>query len=282
MSTTNAFALLSTEASDSKIAIEEKKKKEQKKAPKKVAVPAKKPEGVKAPKDVRGSSIPDSALEQKRSGKPSESAADQKRGKGPRKLSIQRNNAGTGKRPPKREFDRHDGTGRAHEGAKKQGAGRGNWGKPTDHVEEEKPEEEKEEKTEKPEEPELSEEEKAAMELRAKQRTVDQYRKEQKGVKTILRSAAAVEVECSVDEKNFAPLNRVDLAAEQEKLIAAEKPKKAAKPEKTEKAPKKAAKREEAVIEIKFNEPGRREHLEKSPRPVAKVDVTDKEAFPSL
>jgi len=266
MATTNAFALLTTDASDSKVVAPEKKKEAKKKAPKKVApAPAKKPEGVKAPQDVRGSKVPESALEEKRAGA----------GK-PRKLAINRKQ-GTGNRPPKREFDRHDGTGRAHEGAKKQGAGRGNWGKLTDHAEE-KHEEAKEEKHE---ERELTEEEKAAIELRNKQRTVEQYQKEHKGTKTILRSAAAVEVECSVDEKNFAPISRVDLVAEQEKAIAAEKPKKAAKPEKTEKAPKKAApKKEEAAIEINFNE-GRREHRKEAPKQ-AKVNVADKEAFPSL
>jgi len=267
MSTTNAFDLLAVDASDSKIVAPEKKKAPVKKAPaKKAPAPAKKPEGVKPPKEVRGSKIPDSALEEKRGGS-----------KAPRKLDIKRN-AGTGKRPPKREFDRHDGTGRAHEGAKKQGAGRGNWGKITDHAEKEEKHEEKEEK---PEEPVLTEEEKALKELREKQRTVEQYQKEQKGVKTILRSAAAVEVECSVDEKNFAPLARVDLVAEQEKTIAAEKaPKKAEKAEKAPKA-KKAAKKE-AAIEINFNE-GRRggDHHKEAAKP-AKVSVDDKEAFPSL
>jgi len=267
MSTTNAFALLATEANDSTVVAEPEKKKVVKKAPKKVAAPAKNPEGVKAPKEVRGSKIPDSAVQEKRGGASKN---------GPRKLAIQR----TGKRPPKREFDRHDGTGRAHEGHKKQGAGRGNWGKPTDQAEEnvEKHEEKKEE-------PVLTEEEKAKLELLEKQRTVEQYQKEHKGGKTILRSAAAVEVECSVDEKNFAPISRVDLVAEQEKAIAAEKPKKAAAPkaEKTEKAPKKAAKKEEAAIEIQFNE-GRREHRkEKEAAPKQqKVNVADKEAFPSL
>jgi len=267
MATTNAFALLSTDASDSKVVASEKKK-DKKKAPKKpAAVPAKNPKDVKAPQPVRGSKVPDSAVEEKRAG-----------GKPARKpLDIKRNNAGTGKRPPKREFDRHDGTGRAHEGHKKQGAGRGNWGKVTDHVEkDEKVEEPKEEKVE-----ELSPEEKARKELLEKQRTVDQYKKEHKGEKVILRSAAAVEVECSVDEKNFTPITRVDLVAEQEKAIAAEKPKKAAaKPEKAEK-PKKAAKKEEVPeIEISFND-GRREHREKAPKQV-KVNVADKEAFPAL
>lgn len=266
MATTNAFALLSTDASDSKVVASEKKKENKKKAPKKPAVPAKNPKDIKAPQPVRGSKVPDSAIEEKRGG-----------GRPARKpLEIKRN-VGTGKRPPKREFDRHDGTGRAHEGHKKQGAGRGNWGKVTDHAEkEEKVEEPKEEKVE-----ELTEEEKALKELREKQRTVDQYKKEHKGEKVILRSAAAVEVECSVDEKNFTPITRVDLVAEQEKAIAAENPKKAAaKAEKAEK-PKKAAKKEEApVIEINFNE-GRREHREKAPKQV-KVNVADKEAFPSL
>jgi len=269
MATTNAFDLLAIDASDSKIVAPEKKKEQKKKAVKKPApAPAKKPEGVKAPQDVRGSKVPAAAVEEKRGG-----------AKGPRKLDIQRNqrNQGTGKRPPKREFDRHDGTGRAHEGAKKQGAGRGNWGKVTDHADkpEEKHEEEKHE-----EEPVLTEEEKAKKELLEKQRTVEQYQKEQKGVKTILRSAAAVEVECSVKEENFAPLTRVDLVAEQEKAIAAEKPKKAEKA-KTEKA-KKAPKAEKAPeIEISFNEGGRREHRKEVHKPV-KVNVADKEAFPSL
>jgi len=265
MATTNAFALLSTDASDAKVVAVEKKE-PKKKAPKKVVTPAKNPKDIKAPQPVRGSKVPAAAVEEKRGG-----------AKAPRKLEIKR----TGNRPPKREFDRHDGTGRAHEGHKKQGAGRGNWGKVTDHVEE-KTEETKEE--EKHEEPALTEEEKAAIELREKQRTLEQYKKERKGEKTILRSAAAVEVECSVDEKNFTPLSRVDLVAEQEKKIAAEKtekPKKAAaKAEKTEK-PKKAPKKEEAAaIEINFND-GHREHREKAPKQ-AKVNVADKEAFPSL
>lgn len=37
-------------------------------------------------------------------------------------------------RDGKRQYDRHDGTGRAHEGDKKQGAGKGNWGKPEDAI----------------------------------------------------------------------------------------------------------------------------------------------------
>jgi len=273
MSTTNAFALLATEASDAKVTTTEKKKEATKKAPKKVATPAKKPEGIKAPQDVRGSKIPDSAVEHKRGNK--NAAA-----KGPRKLSIQRN---TGNRPPKREFDRHDGTGRAHEGAKKQGAGRGNWGKLTDH--EEKHEEGKEEKHEETpkEEKQETEEEKARRELLEKQRTVDQYRKQQKGVKTILRSAAAVEVECSVDEKDFAPISRVDLVAEQEKAIASEKAPKKAAPAKAEKAPKKAAKKEEAAIEISFNDDRREHHRESSKGAhTVKVNVADEKAFPSL
>jgi len=230
--------------------------------------PAKKEkEPAKAPAEVRGSKIPDSAVEQKRGG-----------GRAPgRKLAIQRTG---GNRPPKREFDRHDGTGRAHEGLSKKGAGRGNWGKVTEHgAEEEKKEGEEKQEQEKKPEPELSEEEKAKLELLNKQRTLDQYKKEQKGVKTILHTAAPVEVECSVDEKNFAPLTRVDLVAEQEKVIAAEKtPKKAAKAEKTEKAKK--AKKEEANIEIQFNE-GRREHRREAQKPV-KLSTADKEAFPSL
>lgn len=35
-----------------------------------------------------------------------------------------------GGRPPRREFERHDGTGRGHEDEKRGGAGRGNWGTP--------------------------------------------------------------------------------------------------------------------------------------------------------
>jgi len=271
MSTTNAFALLSTDANDSKD-VAAKKKDAPKKAPKKAApapapAPAKKEAAkTKAPAEVRGSKIPDSAIEQKRGG-----------AKAPgRKLAIQR----TGNRPPKREFDRHDGTGRAHEGMRKGGAGRGNWGKITDEGEKtEKPQEEKEEKKA---EPELTEEEKAAIALREKQRTLEQYQKEQKGVKTILHTAAPVEVECSVDEKNFAPINRVDLVAEQEKLIASEQTsKKAAKTEKAEKAPKKAAKKEGAAIEIQFNEGRRHEHHKEEKKPV-KLSTADKEAFPSL
>jgi len=275
MSTTNAFALLSTDASDSKVAPKKKEAAPKKAAKKPAPAPAPAPapskkDKVKAPAEVRGSKIPDSAVEQKRGG------ASKAPG---RKLAIQR----SGNRPPKREFDRHDGTGRAHEGPKKQGAGRGNWGKVTEHDVEKKDDEkheQEEKKEEKKPEPELSEEEKALIELRNKQRTLDQYKKEQKGVKTILHTAAPVEVECSVDEKNFTPLTRVDLVAEQEKAIAAEKaPKKAAKPEKTEKAPKKG-KKEEAAIEIQFNE-GRREHRKESAKP-AKLSTSDKEAFPSL
>jgi len=266
MSTTNAFALLTTDAADSKIDASKKKKE----APKKVAKPAPAPAPAKKEKkepakpqpEVRGSRVPSSAVEQKRGSRPAG-----------RKLAIQR----TGNRPPKREFDRHDGTGRAHEGMKKKGAGRGNWGKVTDHVEDEKPQEKPEQ--EKKPEPELTEEEKAKKELLEKQRTLDQYRKEQKSGKTILRTAAPVEVECSVDEKNFAPLTRVDLVAEQQKIIAAEKaPKKAAKPEKTEKTKK--AKKEEAAIEIQFND-GRREHRRENTKPV-KLSTSDEKAFPSL
>jgi len=263
MSTTNAFSLLDTDANDSKVVAKKKeapaKKVAKKPAPAPAPAPAKKT--TKAPeKEVRGSKIPDSAVEQKRGG-----------GKAPagRKLAIQRN----GNRPPKREFDRHDGTGRAHEGPKKRGAGRGNWGKVTEHGAEEKPEQQ-----EKPE-PEMTEEEKAAKELRDKQQTLDQYRKEQKGVKTILHTAAPVEVECSVDEKNFAPIARVDLVAEQEKLIASEKgAKKAPEPaKKAEKAPKKA-KKEDAKIEIQFSDNRREHHARESSKPV-KLGEKD---FPSL
>lgn len=264
-STSNAFALLATEASDSKVVKADKKKKE---APKKVAkkpapapAPAKKEAPAKAPAEVRGSHVPDSALERKR--------GERAPGK---KLAIQR----TGNRPPKRQFDRHDGTGRAHEGMKKGGAGRGNWGKATENVaEEEKPQEQKEEK--KPE-PELTEEEKALKELREKQRTLDQYQSKQNSGKAVLTTAAPVEVECSVDEKNFAPITRVDLVAEQEKVIAAEKaPKKAAK---AEKAAKKAPKEEKAKIEIQFSD-GRREHHKEAAKPV-KLSTADEKAFPSL
>jgi len=264
MSTANAFSLLGTDADDSKVVAAAAKKKEA--APKKVAkkpapAPAPAPKKTnKAPeKEVRGSKIPDSAVEQKRGGKAPAG----------RKLAIQR----TGNRPPKREFDRHDGTGRAHEGMRKKGAGRGNWGKVTEHGAEEKTEE----KVEQPE-PELTEEEKAAIELREKQQTLDQYRKEQKGVKTILHTAAPVEVECSVDEKSFAPLTRVDLVAEQEKAIAAEKGAKKAEPaKKAEKAPKKA-KKEEAKIEIQFSDNRREHHHKEAAKP---VKMTEKD-FPSL
>jgi len=272
-STSNAFALLATEASDSKVVKAEKKKKE---APKKVAkkpapapAPAKKEAPAKPPTEVRGSKVPDSALERKR--------GERAPGK---KLAIQR----TGNRPPKRQFDRHDGTGRAHEGMKKNGAGRGNWGKATEHgaeeekPQEEKPQEEKEQKEEKKPEPELTEEEKALKELREKQRTLEQYQSKQNSGKAVLHTAAPVEVECSVDEKNFAPITRVDLVAEQEKIIAAEKaPKKAAK---AEKAAKKAPKEEKAKIEIQFNE-GRREHHKEAAKPV-KLSTSDEKAFPSL
>jgi len=270
MSTTNAFALLSTDASDSKV---DSKKTTKKDAPKKAKKPAPAPaptkiEKPKAVEDVRGSKVPDSAVDHKRGGAP--------RAPG-HKLSIQR----TGNRPPKREFDRHDGTGRAHEGPKKQGAGRGNWGKVTDdHTEEEK-KQEQEKKPEPEPEPELTEEEKAAIELRNKQRTVDQYMKEQKKVKTVLHTAAPVEVKCSVDEKNYQMFTRVDLVAEQEKKIAAEKaaPKKEKAPaQKTEKAKK--PKKEEAVIEIQFNE-GRREHRREHTKPV-KISTADEKEFPSL
>jgi len=275
MSTTNAFALLSTDASDAKVVAAEKKKKEVKKAKKPAPAPAPAPAKKdtpksKAPAEVRGSKVPDSVVEQKRGGKAPAG----------RKLAIQRT---TGNRPPKREFDRHDGTGRAHEGPKKKGAGRGNWGKVTEHgAEEEKTEKPEKHEEEKKPEPELTEEEKAAIELRNKQRTLDQYKKEQKGGKTILHTAAPVEVACSVDEKNYAPITRVDLVAEQEKLLAAEKaPKKAAKPEKVEKAPKKAApKKEDNLFEIQFND-GRREHHKEVAKPV-KLSTADKEAFPSL
>ena len=264
-STSNAFALLATEASDSKVVKADKKKKE---APKKVAkkpapAPAKKEAPAKAPTEVRGSKVPDSALERKR--------GERAPGK---KLTIQRGN-----RPPKREFDRHDGTGRAHEGMKKKGAGRGNWGKATDHgAEEEKPQEQKEQKEEKKPEPEMTEEEKALKELREKQRTLEQYQSKQNSGKAVLTTAAPVEVECSVDEKNFAPITRVDLVAEQEKVIAAEKaPKKAAK---AEKAAKKAPKEEKAKIEIQFSD-GRREHHKEAAKPV-KLSTADEKAFPSL
>jgi len=273
MSTTNAFALLSTDANDSKIVAAKKKEAPKKVAKKAAPAPAPAPAAPakKAPKvpepEVRGSKIPEGAMDRKRGG----------RAPG-KKLAIQR----TGNRPPKREFDRHDGTGRAHEGPRRKGAGRGNWGKVTDQAEEEKHEPEEEKKEKKPE-PELTEEEKAAKELREKQRTVDQYMKEQKGVKTILHTAAPVEVECSVDEKNFAPITRVDLVAEQEKALAAEKGagKKAAEPKKAEKKAPKKAKKEEAVIDIQFSD-GRREHHPRENTKPVKLSTADEKAFPSL
>jgi len=266
-STSNAFALLATEASDSKVVKAAPKKKEApKKAAKKPApapAPAKKEAPAKAPAEVRGSKVPEGALERKR--------GERAPGK---KLTIQRGN-----RPPKRQFDRHDGTGRAHEGMKKGGAGRGNWGKPTEHGAEEEKKPEQEQKEEKKPEPELTEEEKALKELREKQRTFDQYQSKQNSGKAVLQTAAPVEVECSVDEKNFAPITRVDLVEEQEKVIAAEKaPKKAAN--KPEKAAKKAPKEEKAKIEIQFSE-GRREHHKETAKPV-KLSTADEKAFPSL
>jgi len=140
MSTANAFALLSTDASDSKVETVKKeapKKVAKKPAPAPAPAPAKKEKAKAKPaEEVRGSKVPGHVVEQKRAGKPAP---------GTRKLAIQRSN-----RPPKREFDRHDGTGRAHEGPKRNGAGRGNWGKVTDqYVPEEDKEKEKEEKEEK-------------------------------------------------------------------------------------------------------------------------------------
>ena len=41
---------------------------------------------------------------------------------------------GTGERPRKREYDRHDGTGRGHETEKRHGGGKGNWGQDTDEI----------------------------------------------------------------------------------------------------------------------------------------------------
>ena len=295
MSTTNAFALLNDDAVDTKVPVSASapKKQVKRKAPKPAAAPAKKPAEVKAPKEVRGSEVPKDTLDKKRAG----------RAPG-HKLDIQR--APAGNRAPKREFDRHDGTGRAHEGPKKQGAGRGNWGKVVDAQEgeavEKKPEERRErrerreprepreprerrerrerpEKTEeKPAEPELTEEEKALIELRNKQRTVEQYQQEQKGVKVILRSRAPVDVACSVDEKNFVQFERVDLVKQEEEKIAAEKP----QVEKAEKKAKKAKKVEHANIQIQFNE-GRREHRKEEAKPKeTKVSTADETQFPSL
>lgn len=288
MSTTNAFALLNDDVVGPKVPASAPKKKEVKKKPQKTqktqkpaAAPAKKPAEAKPAKEVRGSEVPKDALDKKRAGRPAG-----------RRLDIQR--APTGNRPPKREFDRHDGTGRAHEGPKKQGAGRGNWGKAVDAQEgeavEKKPEERRErreprerrERREKPEEkpaePELTEEEKALIELRNKQRTVEQYQQEQKGVKVVLRSAAPVDVACSVDEKNFVQFERVDLVKQQEEKIAAEKP----QVEKAEKKAKKTKKVEHASIQIQFNE-GRREHRREEAKPKeTKVSTADEAQFPSL
>ena len=290
MSTANAFALLKDDVVDQKIpAAAAKKKAPKRKAPQSTA-PAKKPTDVKPPKEVRGSEVPKDTLDKKRPGRVPG-----------RKLEIQR--APAGNRPPKREFDRHDGTGRAHEGPKKQGAGRGNWGKVVDAQEgeaaEKKPEERRERRErrepreprerrerrerpakteEKPAEPELTEEEKALIELRNKQRTVEQYQEEQKGVKVILQSRAPVDVACSVDEKNFAPLERVDLVKEEEAKIAAEKP----QVEKAAKKTKKAKKVEHANIQIQFNE-GRREHRKEEAKPKeTKISTADETQFPSL
>ena len=292
MSTTNAFALLKDDAVDTKVTVSAPKK-VKRKAPTKPAPAPKKPVEVKAPAEVRGSQVPKDAVDKKRPG----------RAPG-HKLDIQR-----GTRPPKREFDRHDGTGRAHEGPKKQGAGRGNWGKVVDAQEgeaaEKKPAERREPREpreprerrepreprerrerrerpekaeEKPAEPELTEEEKALIELRNKQRTVEQYQDSQRNVAEVLRSVAPVDVACSVDEKNFVQFERVDLVKEQEEKIAAEKP----QAEKTEKKAKKAKKVEHAKIQISFNE-GRREHRkEEAKHKETKVSTADETQFPSL
>lgn len=69
------------------------------------------------------------------SGDVAENGYDEARGRGPRGEGGRgRGGRGRGRggydsnRPPRREFDRHDGTGRGYETSKRGGGGRGNWG----------------------------------------------------------------------------------------------------------------------------------------------------------
>lgn len=63
-----------------------------------------------------------------------ENGYDEARGRGTREGGRGRGGRGRGRggydsnRPPRREFDRHDGTGRGYETSKRSGGGRGNWG----------------------------------------------------------------------------------------------------------------------------------------------------------
>jgi len=179
---------------------------------------------------------------------------------------VPRNQQGNGNRPPKREFDRHDGTGRAHE-VKKGGAGRGNWGRPGDEA---KPEPEA-----KPRE--LTEEEKHEEEirkLRAMQKTYTQYACKQAGQKEVLVSkegSGAVEA----DTTELKPIEREDLAAKK-----VEKTEKADKKKADKKKPKKAATTEVTVV---FSDGHRRfDREDRHEKKVAKASVKDEEAFPAL
>ena len=257
-------------------------KKADKPAPKKAAAPAEEP--------VRGSRVPREALDTKRGAPRSE-----------RKPDDHKRQQDPNRRPPKREFDRQDGTGRAHEGPKKGGAGRGNWGKPGDAREAEaemgqdRPErkergekrerrerrerEPREHRAEKREERELTEEEKALAELRKRQMTLQQFTsKQQAKEKLVLESAPSVEIACSVNEADYQPLHPE---------AEAEKPKEEGKKdegkEKQQKEKPKKAKKEELKFNFEFSDDRRPERQRRTPvEKPHKLSTKDETAFPSL
>ena len=276
MSTRGAFDLLPKDVEDDAIVVKEKKvvKKPAKKpaAPaKKPAAPAKKEEPAKpAPKKAEPAKKP--AAPAKKPAAPAKKeepvkpvpvkiAEHEEEVRPPRRGDRPPRAVRTGNRPPKREFDRHDGTGRAHE-VKKGGAGRGNWSKPGDEAKEDvRPPRE------------LTEEEKHEEEIRkirAQQKTYEQYASKKAMEKEVLVSkegTAAVEA----DTTELKPIEREEFVVKKE-----EAPKKKA----DKKKPKKVV---AAPIEVSFAEGHRRfEREDRHEKKAAKASVEDETAFPAL
>lgn len=120
-------------------------------------------------------------------------------GRGGRGGNNRRERDGEGRRG--REFDRHDGTGRAHEGPKREGRGKGNWGAAGD---------ESVHAAEPPAPVEKTEEELAAeaalAEAMANELTLEKYEKERAAAKAALNKATKVK---KVDESAFKGLGQV-------------------------------------------------------------------------
>jgi len=261
--------MLPKDVEDDVVVVKEKKPVEKK--PKKPAAPAKKP-AAPAKKAEPKKAEPKKAEPKKEAAPAKKEAAPAEEPKSrppraPRAARPPPSQRGNGNRPPKREFDRHDGTGRAHE-VKKGGAGRGNWGKPGDEA---KPEPEAKPPRE------LTEEEKHEEEIRkqrALQKTYTQYACKQATQKEVLVSkegSGAVEA----DTTELKPIEKEDLAAK--------KAEKTDKKKADKKKPKKAA-APAAELNVTFVEPSRRrfEHEDHHEKKVAKASVKDEEAFPAL